>query len=248
MNIQTIDESKIFEVNEKLDIKIEDIGLYKAIIIDNFYKHPEKVRQLLLDIPSTLRPNVCHSALGRKVACNIDMRPLTNVFYDIITKFMEGYQNHSYEAFKESFECQSFAGNIIREQDLLNIPNGTKVPHVDGMVEDFLNAQREGKFVVGRAGVASIITMNTDDECAGGTAFFKFEGTQQPDSEFRDRIKMVDNYVTESTGQWEYIKTVPMKFNRLVMYPNYIFHTGHIEKGMGFDGNPLFRINQVVVP
>jgi hypothetical protein len=248
MNIKIIDEKEIFEVNENLNIRFEEVGLYTALIIDDFYKNPEMVRKLLIDIPSTERPNVKHSAVGRKIACNIDVRPLTDIYYDIITNYVDGCENHSYESFKASFEQQSFAGNIIKEQDLLNIPNGTKVPHVDGMIEDFLNAQRDGNFVTGRGGVASLITLNTQEECAGGTAFFRFEGMQQPDSEFKDRIELVDNYVTESVGQWEYIKTIPMKFNRLLIYPNYIFHTGHIEKGMGFDGKPLYRINQVVVP
>ena len=50
-----IDESKVFAINEELDARVELMGWEEKpiVYIDNFYKNPDMVRDLVFRIPPT---------------------------------------------------------------------------------------------------------------------------------------------------------------------------------------------------
>lgn len=244
-NLRIIDEEEIFKVNQNPTIKYEVVGDYGVLIIDDFYENPDEVRKLALTIPSTLNSRVRFSALGRKVHCSLDMSCLASPFWQIATRCFPGCENFKKQSFIDSFNHAAFVCNIIEEKNALV---DVKVPHCDGMVIDFIDAQEEGEFLFGRSGIAAICGLNTPEECAGGTSFYSFEGMQQPDYDYKNRINEYTEYVTDSSDQFELIAVIPMKYNRLVMYNSFILHSGYIKVGMGFDGDPTYRINQIIVP
>ena len=100
-------------------------------------------------------------------------------------------------------------------------------PHIDGI--DMLNA-------------AAVIYLNDNEECAGGTAFYRHKETGldivQRNSELNSTY---DNYpqkrkdygdlITESNEEWELIDIIEMKSNRAIFYPSNVFHSPYINEG-----------------
>lgn len=97
------------------------------------------------------------------------------------------------------------------------------------------------------------IFLNKDEDCQGGTGFYKHvkTGLDYNVEYFDSEFKKSDNYwliyetyrkirkhdyevVFDSrvidTNDWELQLVADAKFNRFVMYPAYIFHTAYIEK------------------
>ena len=56
-----IDEAETFAISEELDARVEIMGWEETpiVYIDNFYKNPDKVRNLALRCPGTNNPRVC---------------------------------------------------------------------------------------------------------------------------------------------------------------------------------------------
>ena len=52
----------------------------------------------------------------------------------------------------------------------------------------------------------------------------------------------VSGYITESTNDWTMTGMVPMKFNRMVLYLQNVWHTAYVKPGMFT--NDVYRLNQ----
>ena len=113
-----------------------------------------------------------------------------------------------------------------------------RTPHQDGPMTF------PKQFISSRTGFASSVFLNTPEECSGGTALYTYKGEQSP---LQMPEQSVDHFITESEGDWEKIGLIEMKWNRLVIYNNFILHTPYIKQGMGFTGN-IYRINQMIFP
>ena len=86
--------------------------------------------------------------------------------------------------------------------------------------------------------------LNFDEDCTGGTAFYRhkptgteivktldqFKDIYKIDKEYYDSNGYPDFYVGNGDNQWELIGKVNMKFNRMVLYPENIFHSAFLEK------------------
>ena len=64
-----IDEHEVFALNDDLEASVHTIGPEKSkiVTIDNFYKNPEMVRDLALQIPCTNNPIIMAGAPGHRV-------------------------------------------------------------------------------------------------------------------------------------------------------------------------------------
>ena len=233
MKIKIINEQEVFAINPSLTVQTKNIGKNKIAIADNFYKNPKMVRELILTIPSTISETHKGGMVGRRVESYYDLSPLADPFYKILTNLWDYTKNWSYDAIYEMFKQASFIGNIMNEEML-----EPRTPHQDGPMTF------PKQFISSRTGFASSVFLNTPEECSGGTALYTYKGEQSP---LQMPEQSVDHFITESEGDWEKIGLIEMKWNRLVIYNNFILHTPYIKQGMGFTGN-IYRINQMIFP
>ncbi len=81
----------------------------------------------------------------------------------------------------------------------------------------------------------AIIYLNERHQCKGGTAFWKHKATQideQPDSNDESLFKMLrDDGLDEK--KWEWQRTIPMLFNRLVLFDSKLFHSRYPKENFG---------------
>ena len=106
-------------------------------------------------------------------------------------------------------------------------------------------------------GFTAVISLNTDDEAAGGTAFYRYRDLDLEccplGSAFHDTLARVCQPPNIEDGQsyfnreidayWERLHLVPMRFNRLLVFPSNLWHGAWHPPG-AFRQYP--RINQVV--
>ena len=229
-----IDEQKTFQVNNSLDIELITLGeeSHKILIVDNFYKNPAMVRDLAYMIPPTNNKNTLLNLPGGKYAGRInafyDLSQLAIVYDKLIKEYYpEIYQQYFENAIFNSFKKATFMVNVMNSN---NLP--PRVPHID--MPDL-------------RGLASLIYLNTDTECAGGTSFYSFGG-QNFGTSFPETIDIEGNilpteYVIEDTGDWKKLYTVDMKFNRMIIYSQALYHTAYVTKNMFQNDN--IRLTQM---
>lgn len=212
MKKNIINESEVFEINDNLSATVFTIGPKKSkiVIIDNFYKNPQLVRDLALTIPPTYNPRILGGVPGGRIDAFYNLEHFSNVFDNLIRHvFLPEDKKDLNSNLGEIFKSATFCVNVIQSTSLPN-----KVPHVDNR-EDF-------RF-------ASTIFLNTQEECRGGTSFYTFNGSQEgPDL----GVGLQNAYVTDSVGPWEMIFLAEMKFNRFVLYEQNILHTAYVKPGM----------------
>jgi hypothetical protein len=105
-------------------------------------------------------------------------------------------------------------------------------------------------------GLAGLVYMNTPEECSGGTGFYSFDGkfTNGSISEPNSTRISVDSedfskqWVNDSVGDWKLEELIDMKYNRMIIYPFWIYHSAYLTENDTFDGDPVYRINQVLFP
>lgn len=228
-----INEEETFAINEDMEIFIEEIGSsgQKILIADNFYKNPELVRDLALSIPPTVNERIQNSLpfgpdSGRLNAFyRLDD---LGIVYDKLIRltFPDLTQNIWKDSIIDSFTRATFMVNVMTSN---NLP--PRVPHIDHIEE--------------RA-FASLIYLNLPEECAGGTAFYSFGGSvtgkEAPLTlDVQGKIKP-DHFVAGDVGDWKIEKIADMKFNRMLLYQQNVFHSAYIKEGMFTDG--IYRLNQ----
>lgn len=222
------DEIELFSTNTEIGVRVEKFADQKIVIVDNFYKHPEKVRELAQLIPSTRSPVILHALPGSRVEATYHLSHLGYIFTDIINNvFAEDVVDVE----------ETFIQNCInRSTFLVNVQNSdlpVRVPHIDN--------SGVGRWAVG-------IFLNTPDECVGGTAFYKYKGNTTADI----KQLMTDSeaagyteYLQESDGKnWEKIHLAEMKFNRMIIYRQNALHTPYIPPNTFTDENP--RLIQMI--
>jgi len=221
-----IDEHETFAINDELGARVEIMGWEETpiIYIDNFYKYPDKVRDLTLRVPGTKNNRVCAGLPGVRVDMNMDLDNFFPVWKEMLEN-VYGLTKDESVVLEQSMRNVPFSVNVTQSE------GRDRIPHVD--------------FPVGlkTRGWAGIIYLNKDDECNGGTGFYTYKGMQiNPKSEECKDIPR-DKYITDSDGDWELIHLAEMKYNRMVFYPDSILH-GAYDKDLIYKDD-LHRLVQV---
>ena len=213
------DEIDFFSPSEELRVKVESFLDEKVIIIDNFYRHPEKVRELALSIPSTRSPGILHGLPGSRVEATYHFAHLGYMFNEIIRRvFSEDVINIPDDFIYACINRASFLVNVQNS----NVP--PRVPHIDN--------PSGGRWAAG-------IYLNTPEECAGGTAFYTYKGSKTITLERASaELQHVDYYVQDDTADFKKIFLAEMKFNRFVLYRQNVLHTPYIPPNTFTDENP----------
>lgn len=227
-----INEAEVFEVNTDIKVQIKEIGPLKAkcIVVDDFYKRPELVRDLALMIPPTVNERILTYLPNGRNSGRINafylMDGLAPAFDEIYRSCLpEIYAKMPPGEIYRSFRDSTFVVNVMTSE---NLP--PRVPHIDHPNPDIY---------------AALIFLNVEEECQGGTAFYTFNGDMSGMAQYMDAAKTryPDHFIVDDVGGWKMIELIPMKFNRMILYPQSIYHNAYIKPGM-FTGD-TYRLNQV---
>ena len=252
----------MFEVNEKMKIQVvTGIKGRSVVIIDDFYKDPDAVRELALATKTTAE---CGSFPGTRGVYddrvgsefNLSKYATTEVterLFEVYLKLCKTYFNEfDEEKFNKNWLDQMFMFNSMNDETLKANPEGI-IPHQDTYAND------PSPFQFG-----SVVYLNTEDECAGGTKIYSHYGRitipedvapswiDPEELSFHQR----DNYLEHIHGhiavgdngsnvgnpyKTEY--KIKMKYNRMALYEADVMHGQDVYKGMFDEYN---RINQVL--
>ena len=192
MNKYQIDEQETFAINEELGARVEIMGWqeFPIVYIDDFYKNPDLVRNLAISCPATGNPLVLKGVPGKRVDMNMDLKPFFNVWEEVAQNVF-GLTKEEVNPFRLGMFRNGFTVNVTQSEDR------SKLPHI--YCED-----------VHERGWAGIIYLNNPEECNGGTAFYNYKGNQvnPKDAQLWSEVS-----VQGSTGPWEMIHCVEMKYN-----------------------------------
>ena len=217
-----IDEAETFAINIPVDATVELMGWeeFPVVYIDNFYKNPDKVRNLALRTPGTKCPRILGGVPGERVDMNMNLDHMHEIWLEIAEN-VYGLEQKDRKAFEMSCMNISFSVNVTQSH------YRRKKPHID--LSD-----------VSDRGWAGVVYLNKPKECKGGTGFYTYKGQQvNPDQDGIWR----EEYVSDSVGPWDLIHLAEMKYNRMIMYPDQILH-GTYDKPGFFEGD-TYRLVQV---
>lgn len=217
------DEIDFFNFNPNLRVKVETVGNEKIVIIDDFYKNPHEIRELAKSIPSTRSPTLMHALPGSRVEATYFFGHFGEFIPQIIERvFTEDKDIVDLNLVQDCLNHATFLVNVQTSDEARSTP---RTPHIDNL--------SHGRYAVG-------VYLNTPEECAGGTAFYKFKGDQTVDllNTIDPDLLAYDFYVQESDKFWEKLYVAEMKFNRLVMYKQNTLHTPYIPEGTFTKENP----------
>jgi len=224
-----INETEVFEINENLSVTVDKIGSQdkKVVIIDNFYKHPEQVRNLALTIPPTTNTRIRTHLPGPRINAFYTLDHLGPVFDDIIKNvYPEWHMQFPRSHINNVFRDSTFVVNIMHNKFL-----EPRTPHID---------------CPDPRAFAAMIYLNTPNECEGGTGFYTFDGHDSGTATTlynnKDSEKLTQ-YIAGDAGDWKMYHHVDMKWNRMVLYQANIYHAAHITNDMYTDST--YRINQM---
>jgi hypothetical protein len=218
-----INEQETFAVNEELNARVEVMGWqeFPIVYIDNFYKNPDKVRNLALRCPPTNNPRICGGVPGTRVDMNMNLDHMHEVWKSIADN-VYGLKMGEVNTFDQACLQVPFSVNVTQSKDRV------RLPHIDY------------PFGSDGRGWAGLIYLNKNKECQGGTAFYNYKGNQVDPSQ--DGI-WDEDFVSDSVGPWELIHLAEMKYNRMIFYPDSVLHGAYDKPGF-FEGDN-YRLVQV---
>ena len=241
-----------FELNDSLDVKVFQHKGRGAVIIDDFYKNPDEVRKLALTEPISDDEKLVSGFPGWRVFKKFEF--LDTRIYDLFLDLC--FDNDIWNAkslgdvagFDINWEKAGFMVNILNDSSLMKDPLAI-VPHQDA----YTGVKEPGlpNFQFG-----ANIYLNTPEECAGGTAWYSFDGEMSiPKREISgipvppnaDKLsnREIFNHVKKHTlgPRWKLEHEFEMVYNRMVMYEAEVLHGQSVDLGMFTDYN---RMNQVL--
>ena len=217
MKKNTINEDEVFLISKNYSVKLETFGedKHKVVVVDDFYENPHQVRQLALDIPASINQRIRGGNPAWRVNAFYVLDSMAWVYDQLCRQFYpEVMKEWPVGMMEDSFKRATFMVNVMQSDNLPPVK-----PHMDN--PSGLN-------------FASTIYLNNENESNGGTSFYNYKGVNvnQP----------VHTYITDSTPDWEMIGMVPMKFNRMVLYLQNVWHTAYVKPSMFTDD--VYRLNQ----
>jgi len=210
---------ELFEVHTDLKLSLEPIkNAIPTIVIDNFLKHPEDVRDVVGRAPA---PNWKHEKGGKNF---VD-------YYDCRLRFPIRYPNGmiaaAQQAIRKVYSVDTRPSDASVDVNWFMQIHEKRadfaVPH-----NDMTNVRRS---------FTCIVYLNRREECSGGTAFFRFKksGSLVLDEPYvravREDSRLGEtglDYWGGGAGEWwETVGTVDMVPGRLLIFPSEYFHAAH---------------------
>ena len=215
------DEVETFAINTPVDATVELMGWeeFPIVYIDNFYKNPDKVRNLALRTPGTKNPRILGGVPGERVDIQFNLEHIWPIWIEIAEN-VYGLKQEERKAFEMSCMNTSFSVNVTQSN------HRRRLPHID--LPD-----------VKDRGWAGLVYLNKPKECKGGTGFYTYKGQQV--NPLQSGVWRED-FVDDSIGPWDLIHLAEMKYNRMIMYPDKILHGAYDKPGYFEDD--IYRLVQ----
>jgi hypothetical protein len=253
------DSKKIFELNPDMIIKTEILedGI-PIVIIDNFYKYPELVRQLCFEIPVSFTTEQFDTGFtGRRG--NLMSFNDSATFYVTLSKILLDRLKLKSFINTTLIDDRQFVCNIYNENE--NKTNWKRIclPHSDtgvAAVICYLNKEEEGD-IMGTAfykhvesGMSSLPSseLQLDWYCK----LRGFDKTEYYDYICSWREKIWDHtkqdyrtFTLESNSEWKIIGKTTGSYNSVVAYAGGILHSALIDYDK-LKKNPYTRLNQIM--
>lgn len=242
----------MFNLNPSMDIKTFKHKGRGAVIIDDFYTNPDEIRKFAKSQPLQGDESLCSGFPGSRVFKKDERVKyfLYDLFYNLALDNDIWDRQHCIDInhFNRSWDSVGFMVNVLNDKSLIKDPLGI-VPHQDA----YTGVREPGlpNFQFG-----ANIYLNTPNECAGGTAWYSFDGEISipkrevsgipiPDNADELSNKEIFNHVKEYTlgPRWKLEHEFEMVYNRMVMYEADVLHGQSVDLGMFTDYN---RMNQVI--
>jgi hypothetical protein len=219
--------NEVFDVNTNLVIKNPGVAGVPAVVIDDFLKHPDEVREVVGMAPA---PNWKHVDGGRNF---VD-------YYDCRLRFPIRFPNNmlsvAHQAVQTVYSAETRPADAsvdvnwfkqIREKRAdFAIPHNDMTPNV-------------------RRSFTCIVYLNRRSECSGGTAFFRFKRSnslvvdEAYDRAIRDDTRMAEtgrDYWPEAPAElWDLVGAADMAPGRLLIFPSEYFHAAYHPKNSFYD-------------
>ncbi len=228
---------ELFEVNEDLRAQVIDVGQgSKALIIDDFYKNPYYIRELILTTPVPMWKNTPDGLNWKEYydcrhqLFHAEPAPYVHALFKVI------HQYYTDQVDPNPF--LPFITNVF--QWIIDQPKnsiGNRV-HADGGLEVYDKEGKELDHIISEGTMGCNIFFNTPDECHGGTAIYESKLFQSNSilGHEKDYVDYMEGgpvhrgetgaqyYDTEWEKFWSIQEILPMAFNRCIMYEGHLFH------------------------
>jgi len=243
----------MFEPNENAFIKVyKHIQGRTAIIVDDFYKDPDEVRELALSLKYGVAPGLVSGFPGTR--CSLETFELKEKLYDLYLELCRSCGPLREDDFEKNWDVQGFMVNSTNDSLIKKSPL-SEIPHQDYWEGD---SQDVSTYQFG-----SVIFLNTPDECAGGTNLYSWKGEisisldrkTEWEQNMSETMNITGPVLTSMSDDYKFKLTkdkvnryyncelkAGMKYNRMVLYQSDVLHKADIDLGMFTDYN---RINQV---
>ncbi len=204
----TIYDSSIFNINYKdieKRIRVKEIhSNYVYITIDDFYVNPLAVRKFAEKTPVALAKQISPTSYpgytNTLMSDTFVLGEMQFLFEQVFKKyFLERFSlplelEEFFQRENGFFEFQSTFG--IFSPSHITYENSVETIHTDSILNSNFS----------KMPLASVLYLNLPSECEGGTALF-VKKSDQTDQQ-----------------QYEILDTIEMKFNRVAIYPTFIYH------------------------
>ncbi len=237
---------------EDTDIQVIEVGdgRYPALIVDDFYRDPDHLREFALSLNYRIPPAVYP---GYWAVMSLSLAPVVSFVYDLFA--------HRYFPSAPAMEAHATSWQFFNTERRAGQPPRpmSHRPHVDSGV------------------LIGLVYLNKPEHCRGGTSLFRHKETgaeavfpkrvhqgcridgRPIDPELRERIwrqgasapydrardaglvadysdywKRIlatpgdeDDNIIDSRGGWELTRLIEMKYNRLLLLPAFVLHSTH---------------------
>ncbi len=231
----------MFELNAKDIIVASNIGPQKksAIIIDNFYKDPDSIRELCLN--SKESADYDNSDLpGPRSAVKVDgmqkkLRPLFDELCSDLTIWGKSLKRKPYD---NSWKLSEFICNYINDETLLKSPVGS-LPHQDAykLMEEY--------YTIPPTQFGVVIYLNTPEQCQGGTNLYSLDGFMTvdvpPRNVFGNTYEAIRNSIIDG-DRWKVEHQLEMVYNRCIIFPSDVLHGQSVDLGMFTDYDRIVQV------
>ena len=244
----------MFEPNEKAEIEVIKVKDKSVIIIDDFYKNPDEIRDLAIELEYSENDALIGGFPGMRGS--LGTPEVKDKLYPVFLDLCKAYGDLKEEVFEKNWNNLGFMVNITKDSYLSANPMGI-IPHQDYWENE---PGWESTYQYG-----AVIYLNTSDECVGGTNLYSYEGAMSIPSDYQPEWLKTTGEKFNITGPilgslshdqiFQYVRdrvnsNVPyklefeaeMKYNRMFLYPSNVLHTADLDLGMFIDN---YRINQV---
>ena len=217
---------ELFEPNKVIEVQEHSNSLGKYLVIDNFYQRPDDIEYMLETSWSQMwkykpgsRNTIDYHDCRLTIPYNMTRHVREFESQKLIWNMVQQKLNYTIKQAVQNYDFNLFKWINIPEHNIQSYP------HQDDA----------GKQTM----IASVIYLNKDKDCNGGTAFYEEDNLNEFVGHMED-----DNIQVDISQHYTLIDVVKASFNKCVIYPGWWVHGAYIDDHSFYSGNRR-RKNQV---